>query len=1031
MSKEKILEYQDYIIGWVMRFQDKGINVTFEQLAAYLASYFPPTSDEEDLRPDIDDFFECLFEEKKKRIEEIPLNYQGITLNEQDIDLLFIANSKSLDELRDVFQFITGCRLEIPDSLPGGITFEKYVSSVFDLYLDQKIGKNNYFQKPSLELRKKIDYLLSSDDLTIEERKQLLNLLDSSSPTFSRLQDYFSPEQISRICHVLRDCSPVEKSGIKSSTIDMYRRLYDMILHKYNSITLDEEGKQGKIVLPNGECDFRHLEKCLKFAEGLGKTVRINTLLFYMDCPEVLYQLDKTPKNHDIVKKELLRYVDETTKVLAKYPATVRSVDVFNELLNRFPMKGDVPYQYRGDIEQGEDPSDNIKSGWLKHLSVEDLCDVIAQARKNLPHVDFMYNDDHLIDFQKVKANKQIIDKIHAYEKEHDIRLIDSIGTQMHIDYSCTREQMERMFQSLSSFELPIEITEFDLAMTDMDSKLSSEQIQEKRQKKMAEVYDVVESLRDECNIRGFTIWSKTDCQNFRVSLENKIRIENQKEPITTFYGGYYRDDMTSKGADAKTYFNYHTHTNLCGHASTFTDDQYIESAHNNGFTKLGFSDHVPSSPFELPVLTSRMRNDEASIYLDHIRKLQKQYSDMQISCGFEAEFVPTQLDYLVQLRDQVDYMILGQHFVNSGFSHVSFKDPSYPIQYAEMVCQGMDTGIFDIVAHPDLFFKYLKMVSDENREEYLQNAEKGLRMICEKSKELGIPVEVNFGALSGEEAKKGDIPYPSSMFLSIASEVGCPVMFGVDAHHPASFDSYSAWRTMTSSLYPLHIVSDSYDVVAERKKNRKLQEMYCNTKKNSFCDEAELISLYTGIVVSSLGDSSVEEISEVLQEKFGVMEDAKKVADEHIQEQLDQIDNDSKLSFQEKKFLLTRIRDSVGQTRTVVEKKNQLKKDASSFVSRLGEYDCQNGQDVVRAMKLMTEENYQKDPEKKRKAQDQLASMSIQKNVDNHSNEKGVAYQKKNANENPSHGYFSVQTGILLLIGTLLAGLFFYFILR
>ena len=111
MSKEKILEYQDYIIGWVMRFQDKGINVTFEQLAAYLASYFPPTSDEEDLRPDIDDFFECLFEEKKKRIEEIPLNYQGITLNEQDIDLLFIANSKSLDELRDVFQSITGCPL--------------------------------------------------------------------------------------------------------------------------------------------------------------------------------------------------------------------------------------------------------------------------------------------------------------------------------------------------------------------------------------------------------------------------------------------------------------------------------------------------------------------------------------------------------------------------------------------------------------------------------------------------------------------------------------------------------------------------------------------------------------------------------------------------------------------------------------------------------------------------------------------------------------------------------------------------------
>ena len=70
-----------------------------------------------------------------------------------------------------------------------------------------------------------------------------------------------------------------------------------------------------------------------------------------------------------------------------------------NELLNRFPLSVENPYQYRGTISQKEAPDfDNIQSGWLKHLEIEDLCDVLVRARRNLPKTDFMYNDDNLID---------------------------------------------------------------------------------------------------------------------------------------------------------------------------------------------------------------------------------------------------------------------------------------------------------------------------------------------------------------------------------------------------------------------------------------------------------------------------------------------------------------------------------------------------------------------------------------------------------------------------------------------------------
>ena len=110
-----------------------------------------------------------------------------------------------------------------------------------------------------------------------------------------------------------------------------------------------------------------------------------------MDCPEELYELEKTEENKKLVKQKLMSYVDETTRFIRDngYERTIRSIDVFNELLNRFVLAGDNPYMYRGDIEQVKtrmpngqlEVDDNIKSGWLKHLDISDLCEVIAIAR--------------------------------------------------------------------------------------------------------------------------------------------------------------------------------------------------------------------------------------------------------------------------------------------------------------------------------------------------------------------------------------------------------------------------------------------------------------------------------------------------------------------------------------------------------------------------------------------------------------------------------------------------------------------------
>ena len=167
---------------------------------------------------------------------------------------------------------------------------------------------------------------------------------------------------------------------------------------------------------------------------------------------------------------------------------------------------------------------DNIKSGWLKHLDIADLCDVIAVARKNMPTTDFMYNDDHLVDEAKLGPTSSLLKKIQAYEASHGVKLIDSIGTQMHIDNDISNESIRHMFLELSRFGLPIEVSEFDLAMTRDVEGWSGDVIQAMRLKRIDDIHGIVDELSDRCGIRGFTIWSKTDSQNFRVHLENEQR---------------------------------------------------------------------------------------------------------------------------------------------------------------------------------------------------------------------------------------------------------------------------------------------------------------------------------------------------------------------------------------------------------------------------------------------------------------------------------------------------------------------------
>lgn len=936
---------RNYVSDRVRKLVSDGIYVSSNQIDNLVDRYSSSEDNVEDIMRDIDRLIDTYIENFKRiqelreviELDDLPIEYTGITLNNQDIDLMNIMGASSIEELQLAIKNASNINLDDLDLSSGDLTTLKEIT--YRLYQDSLESKNDFIRDPNISLRRKIDYLRKSGELNDEEFKILDDLIRSSSSVdelINGINSSFGKDKVHRMYEIIRECSPIEKSGIKSTNQKATNNLIKEITSKYNSITIDQEAKYGSVYLEDGTFDFRGLDKSLDFAKRMNKQVRLNTLLFYMDCPEELYNLEKNDSNKEIVKSRLSDYVYSITKHISDsgYGNTVRSVDVFNELLNRFAMDGEVPYKYRGDIEQGSEPSDNIKAGWLKHLDIEDLCDVIAIARGNMPNVDFMYNDDNLEDPRKMDETIKLIQRIQEYERGHGIKLIDSIGTQMHIDNSVSIESIEAMFRNLSRLGLPIEVTEFDMAMTHNVDGLSPEQIEELRERKINEILHCINNLAEECNIRGVTIWSKTDSQNFRVSLENEKRIRAGLEPISTLHGGYYTENMESKGKGSYRLSNFHTHTKRCGHAGEFNDEEYIEAAKAVGMSTIGFSDHIPFTDFEYPLPESRMHISEVDDYLESIERLRKNNPDMTILSGYEAEYDPAKSQFLCDMRDRVDYMILGQHFIDDGLTHIQRENnPEYPIEYARSVCEAIDSGLFDIVAHPDIFMKHLSSIEkEEKREEFLRNSGIASRMICEKAKEMGIPVELNLSGIAKGEG------YPNPLFWQIASEVGVQVVSGADAHNPNQLINMALDQQKAQDLIgnvPLNYVTRDYNPLKAREMNQRLQASLNRTRNNSVSYESYLITQAVGGFMRANHDTDIETVCLEVANKF-----RQKAQDETPSRKIDKIVNDSSISPEEKKQKLDKLKkqissphyqDTLSKRQSVLESGASILEEASS----------------------------------------------------------------------------------------------------
>ena len=230
---------------------------------------------------------------------------------------------------------------------------------------------------------------------------------------------------------------------------------------------------------------------------------------------------------------------------------------------------------------------------------------------------------------------------------------------------------------------------------------------------------------------------------------------------------------------------NLHTHTYRCGHAHG-TEREYIERAIENGIEVMGFSDHSPfvfPNGYESP---HRVPMSEATAYVEDIRALREEYKGkIDIKIGYEMEYYPTYFkDMLkVALESGAEYLILGEHYLRnelpemiSAMSSRHKNDEKDLTDYVDAVCEGMSTGVFTYVAHPD-------MVLYDDNEFYLSQMER----ICKASLEYDVPLEINF---QGSRLRR---IYPRDSFWQMVGKMGCKTVLGFDAHEvPDAYDGES-----------------------------------------------------------------------------------------------------------------------------------------------------------------------------------------------------------------------------------------------
>jgi histidinol-phosphatase (PHP family) len=212
--------------------------------------------------------------------------------------------------------------------------------------------------------------------------------------------------------------------------------------------------------------------------------------------------------------------------------------------------------------------------------------------------------------------------------------------------------------------------------------------------------------------------------------------------------------------------------------------ERYRETASERGIEELGVAEHIYRFRQALEVWEHPFWRTYAVDDLDDYCGFVRDETDLKL--GIEADFIPGREDRMRNLLEQRewDYVVGSIHFVGDEsldtdeFSIWTKTASAERIwkRYFEMLAEAAQSGLFDILAHPDLVKVWGKdrPIPEGDLRRFYYPA-------MEAIADTNVALEVS---TAGYRKPVGEI-YPAPAFLEMAVDAGTPLALSSDAHVP------------------------------------------------------------------------------------------------------------------------------------------------------------------------------------------------------------------------------------------------------
>ena len=583
-------------------------------------------------------------------MQEFPLNLEstinGIYLNTETIELLSIIQCKNIEELKD---FAINCsQLSISEE-------------------DLTSWNDNDIEHIKRNLVEQYKSTLVPMEQSIEDRRSVLELaLKHSGITADEVDAYISlfqdygyegikkklkaehPESYDIFTEKAHRFIGTERDQMTKITYEELSGLND-ILSNYNTILIgsgryyDVTKKMYDEQIPDmKKYDFYYAQRGLDFCYKNGMYARYHTLLDKQTMEEHL--IGKQKKD---VLGELQEYVKKSIDFISKYndehkingKGVICSVDLFNEIISF-----DEPY----------------RNMWqeLYGISNEELVSIFQYALENKPDgVTYVYNEPFLENHERRQVVIEQLSRIH----ELDPGLIDTIGTQMHIEMTQNIDDIRHCFEDLKKLEqlgIGTQITEFDMClperfMFDENGRILSEQelvelinskmsrrgitigsIAEFKSMRINEISKTIEGTG--IQLDGITYWSISDTLDHNLERTNRKTYEQglQRDIAKTRYAGLYSDlerKQTMMLENKKMYVRKNIErqkTSLIRYQT-----MYAEAIKNNETIK-------------------------AEIYASRVEKIKRRINELENQLSYMREDIPEDLEERKKIRQSFSQQV-------------------------------------------------------------------------------------------------------------------------------------------------------------------------------------------------------------------------------------------------------------------------------------------------------------------------------------------------------------------------------------